>query len=771
MRRHLKSCAMGVSCLPFLTMPAFASGALPSNGNFVAGSGHISTTATQLTVNQTTKNGIINWGSFSIGAGNGVQINNGSGATLNRVTGNSLSQIDGSLSATGSAYLINQNGIVLTPTGQVVTGGDFVASTRDVSNSGFMAGGNLEFAGNSSNGVDNEGTINSMNGNVVLIGNSATNGGKVTANNGTAGLIAGNDVLLQPSNTGLQIQVNLGNGNQPCGDGKGGNTGDVKNSGTIAAAQALLDAAGGNVYALAGNTGGLVSAQAVGNIGGHVWLTAGGSIQIGTSSASGAILSTGGVTIDANASSSGGKGDHSPGSGSYGSNSSGEGGYSKNSSGNGGYVDVEAPVIAGGDVVIGGGDDPQRDAAVGTSTQAAGVLVNGALTAGGGITINGAGYAGRSATQSAYGVAINNAISAGGAIAVSGTGGNNGAPNQTYSANPVDPCVAGICNYGVLVSGSGNVSAANGNISITGTGGGAGGNSFGNDGVFITGNVLGNADISIAGTGGASTGPDNFGITNEGLIANGGNGNITLVGTSGANGAGAEISPLGVGQIGVVNLGYVLGNTGNISITGSVGANATGAGNFGVGIGGGLISTGGNVVITGSSNGALGGNAGVMMLDFGFGAPTIESASGYVQLTGTNTGKDKGSDSGVAILNGTVAADGTGNVEITGNGGKAGTRGSDNGVVIGGAPADPASVTAGGNLEVESIGGNVLLLSGGSLTAGNTLTIETDDGQFVNQGGIYAAPNVEIRSDDGEHDGGDHGQGDSGQGQDSGRGG
>ena len=56
-----------------------------------------------------------------------VQFNNGSGATLNRVTGNNMSQIMGSLSATGSVYLINQQGVVIGKQGVITTGGSFVA--------------------------------------------------------------------------------------------------------------------------------------------------------------------------------------------------------------------------------------------------------------------------------------------------------------------------------------------------------------------------------------------------------------------------------------------------------------------------------------------------------------------------------------------------------------------------------------------------------------------------------------------------------------------
>jgi hypothetical protein len=86
---------------------AHAGGALPTNGQYVAGQGAITSSAGSVTVNQSSSHGIINWQGFSIGQGNSVVFNNGSGATLNRVTGGNLSQIDGSLKATGSVYLIN----------------------------------------------------------------------------------------------------------------------------------------------------------------------------------------------------------------------------------------------------------------------------------------------------------------------------------------------------------------------------------------------------------------------------------------------------------------------------------------------------------------------------------------------------------------------------------------------------------------------------------------------------------------------------------------
>ena len=68
--------------------------------------------------------------------------------------------------------------------------------------------------------------------------------------------------------SGPQVQVQAGSG-------------DVTNGGTINAAQAKLDAAGGNVYALATNNGGLVRATGTTTRAGRVYLTAGGDVQVG----------------------------------------------------------------------------------------------------------------------------------------------------------------------------------------------------------------------------------------------------------------------------------------------------------------------------------------------------------------------------------------------------------------------------------------------------------------------------------------------------------
>ncbi len=124
-----------VSALALIAGSARAA-ALPSGGHYVSGKGEIGKAGQSLTVKQSSTTGIIDWNKFSIGSKNAVTFDNGSGATLNRVTGGNLSTIAGSLHATGSLYLMNSNGVIVSGTGRIVTGGNFAASTGDISSSG-----------------------------------------------------------------------------------------------------------------------------------------------------------------------------------------------------------------------------------------------------------------------------------------------------------------------------------------------------------------------------------------------------------------------------------------------------------------------------------------------------------------------------------------------------------------------------------------------------------------------------------------------------------
>ncbi|WP_250501395.1 filamentous hemagglutinin N-terminal domain-containing protein [Caballeronia sp. GAWG1-5s-s] len=288
---HVKRCTLVV--LIAFAIAGHAAGPLPQNGRFVAGSGVITQSAGAVNITQNTTRGVIDWRSFSIGPGNRVDVNNGSGTTLSRVTGTSASRLDGALSATGSFYLINPQGVVIGPSGVVTTGGRFVASTLDVDDGAFMAGnGKLQFTGTSDAVVVNLGAIGSSGGDVILISRAMTlNAGTIDAPKGTAELVTGNAVLLQDATATKQVFV------------QAGAQGDVVNAGSVRAAQIQLNAADGNVFALAAHHGGI---RATGTTvrDGHVWLVASngdvqqtGGVAARDADGSGGTLDTNGHTV------------------------------------------------------------------------------------------------------------------------------------------------------------------------------------------------------------------------------------------------------------------------------------------------------------------------------------------------------------------------------------------------------------------------------------------------------------------------------------------
>ena len=246
-----------------VTTDARAAGPLPSGGKFVAGGGEISINDARLTVTQSTSRAVIDWNDFSIDVGHSVVVQNGAGATLSRVIGTERSLIQGTLTASGSFYLINAQGVVIGADGVVTTGGRFVGSTLDVGNDAFMKGGPLTFAGSGAGVVVNLGKISSTNGDVFLIGRTLVeNDGTISAPAGSAELAVGDQVLVRDTTGLAQTFVQSTR-----------TRGDVVDKGTIPAAQIALQAADGNVYALAGRTNAL-RATGTATRNGHVWLVA-----------------------------------------------------------------------------------------------------------------------------------------------------------------------------------------------------------------------------------------------------------------------------------------------------------------------------------------------------------------------------------------------------------------------------------------------------------------------------------------------------------------
>ncbi|WP_174292592.1 beta strand repeat-containing protein [Sphingomonas bacterium] len=271
-------CLLAAACVASLAVsPCRAQRApvLPSGEHVQSGTVTIALgSAGTLTVQQSSPTAIVSWNDFSIGAGGTVRFENGNGATLNRVTGTNTSQIDGSLLASGSVYLVNPHGVIVGKSGVVQVGGSFVASTLDIADADFLDGGNNSFAGPSRASVVNLGRIGALGGDVALFATTVRNQGNITAPAGDAALLAGSSVLMRDAALdGGRFVVLVGDKDS-----------SVTNTGAIAAAATDLIAAGGSIYALAGNISGILQADTVTGINGRVFLTAstGGSVMIGT---------------------------------------------------------------------------------------------------------------------------------------------------------------------------------------------------------------------------------------------------------------------------------------------------------------------------------------------------------------------------------------------------------------------------------------------------------------------------------------------------------
>lgn len=232
-KRSINRTAIALLASTALVFPhSLVAGELPTGANIQAGGASIDVTGNLMTVTQGTDRSIINWNSFSVGAGNTVNfIQPGvTSAILNRVTGATRSTIAGTVTGNGQVVLVNPNGIAITPTGTVNIGGGFIASTLDIANEDFL-NGSLNFAGDgASKSVSNEGIITvGRGGYAALLGGTVRNDGLIAAPMGKIGLGAGERVTLDLAGDGF-MQVSL-----PTAEGQEGDGALIENGGTLSA--------------------------------------------------------------------------------------------------------------------------------------------------------------------------------------------------------------------------------------------------------------------------------------------------------------------------------------------------------------------------------------------------------------------------------------------------------------------------------------------------------------------------------------------------------
>ena len=359
-------------------------------------------------------------------------------------------------------------------------------------------------------------------------------------------------------------------------------------------------------------------------------------------------------------------------------------------------------------------------------------------TSSGAVTINGSGSStGGGGDDGVYLSGSGTKITSGsGGIAISGTGGGlgngddgveidlgalvtatgtgavsiTGAATQSGYSN----------NIGVYLHDSGTkASAIDGDLTISGSGGGSGYSGIGVDlQAGATVSSTGAGAVKITGTG-AATGATGFDI---GVYSNGtgtniesNNGNITITGS------GSGLGQVGIGVYFNNNTLLQSQGTGSIRLVGTGAANAAGD-NDGIALQGTGVSVstmGGNISLTGTGQGTGSENYGVWL----FNGPKITATgAGTVSVTGTANASVSGFNYGV-YLGGTATAVNTSNglLTITGTGAGAGG----NGVVVSNSAAVKATGTGGialaGNASAQSATYGVLI-NGGVVQAGGAST-------------------------------------------------
>ncbi len=265
--------------------------ALPAGAENQFGQATFQTNGNNLVINQSTRQLITNWQSFGIASNESVQLLQPSqGVALFRVVGSDASQIFGSLSATGSLFLSNPNGILFGQGAQVDVG-SLVATTMNISNADFL-GGHYQFNANGNKGsVTNQGVIKAADGGyIVLLGNEVNNSGTLTANNGSVVMGSAQSAVLDFYGNGL-VKANL--------------SGDALNA--LVDQSGVINADGGavqlatNSRSSAVNVSGLIQANSLVERNGVIRLEGGNHAQVavsGTLSAKGNQAGTKGGNIE-----------------------------------------------------------------------------------------------------------------------------------------------------------------------------------------------------------------------------------------------------------------------------------------------------------------------------------------------------------------------------------------------------------------------------------------------------------------------------------------
>ncbi|MDB5410584.1 MAG: filamentous hemagglutinin N-terminal protein [Rhodospirillales bacterium] len=310
------TCLVAAGPLVYGATPGGAPTIQPTGGSVAGGQATINQTSTQTTITQSSDKAIINWGSFSIGAGSTVTFAqpNSSSITLNRVAASGgRSNIDGNLNANGQVWIVNPSGVIF-GRGAAVSVGGLIATTADIRDQDFYAGSTSNCANNNScyafsqatnAAIVNDGTIqtNKPGGSIVLASTNVKNTGLIQADFGTVQLAAGKSFAVDFHGDKLiSFQVKAEVDQAPDSHGKPVDA-LITNTGTLSAnggRVALTARAAKNVIDNVINTTGIVEATTAKSVNGEIVFDGGdnGVVQVaGLVNASGTVTGQTGGSV------------------------------------------------------------------------------------------------------------------------------------------------------------------------------------------------------------------------------------------------------------------------------------------------------------------------------------------------------------------------------------------------------------------------------------------------------------------------------------------
>lgn len=222
---------------------------------------------TNVTVEQTQQQAILNWDSFNVGRETDLRFNQGGAdwVALNRVVGNSAdpSQILGSIKAQGTVLILNQNGVIFGGASQVNVR-NLIASSANITDAHFLdrgiysalsganyvpsftnAGGAITVEAGAQITTNTPESVTSGGGYVLLMGTEVRNEGAITTPRGQTTLSAGDNFIIRRGYGTEENLYSTTRGNEVRGLINADSTsGTVTNAGLIEAAQGDITLAG-----------------------------------------------------------------------------------------------------------------------------------------------------------------------------------------------------------------------------------------------------------------------------------------------------------------------------------------------------------------------------------------------------------------------------------------------------------------------------------------------------------------------------------------------